>query len=329
MVQQRPATIAEVDKRRLQAAQDLMIAQRKLNYYIKKGSAYHNESPGHAERDLLHLASGVEQREGVSSRLRSQRDVLQTPTQLQGSGRSSSGSSVTPEKIEAQAKATQTMFENLCAIHQELTLALSTMNKNQEVLEGFPQYEEAAMDEFILKYTDSNIDLQDQAEALVRTLRDVFSPLPPSQEPQLRGMTALLTSQERGLQDSDLTALSLTNHQEKDTRRADSTRGNLLSVNDQEGVVTPTQQSPSGGNLLNTEISSILTGGEETVQTQVAAPGTGEGEGGPNLVPAAQQVTPTLQGDQRRQALPTARQPPVQSVPIVPPQDMGWERQQS
>ena len=74
MVKQRPAKIAEVDKRRYKAALDLTIAQRKLHLYVKKGSAYQPESPSQVELGLLHPSPQEEEREGVAARLRSRQD---------------------------------------------------------------------------------------------------------------------------------------------------------------------------------------------------------------------------------------------------------------
>ena len=51
MLKQQPATIAEVDRRRGRAAQDLRVAERKLLAYIKKATVYQEEAP--ALQDLL------------------------------------------------------------------------------------------------------------------------------------------------------------------------------------------------------------------------------------------------------------------------------------
>ena len=178
MAKQHPAKIAEVDSRRFKAALALTIAQRKLHLYIKKGSAYQPESPSQVELGSLHSSPRVEEREGVTAGLRSRRDEnCPSPKLTQGSQASSSESSVTPDKIDNQAQVVQSSFEELCAIHQELSEALDDLDPNQEVLEGYSQYEGEAMDQYILKYTDSTL-----------------APPPPTSEPATQQLACCLLS---------------------------------------------------------------------------------------------------------------------------------------
>ena len=275
MAKQRPATIAEVDARRGRAALALRVAQRRLLSYIKKGTEFREDDPARG-REGQALPGGREgQGEVVHAGLRSGGEV---DSQTRGSRGTSALSSVTSEKLETNIQAMRTCFEELCLVHQELVEALNSLDPNQEVLEGYPEYEETAMEDYIMNHTDKTTELEQQADEVVRVLRDVFSPLRRTPRPiELTGLTALQTSEERGLQNSDLSALSLT---EAGTRRKDSTRHNLLSldlsVQGQDGLLGSQQeqarQAPllppvtnqhEGGNLL-----PQLGGRENSTTTQ-------------------------------------------------------------
>ena len=222
MVKQRPATIAEANARRGRAALALRVAQRRLLSYIKKGTEFREDDPART-REGQALPEGRDgQSEVVRAGLRSGGEV---DSQTRGSRGTSAVSSVTSEKLETGIKAMRTCFEELCLVHQELVEALNSLDPSQEVLEGYPEYEEDALEDFIMKQTDKTTELEQEADEVVRVLRDVFSPLRRTpQQIELTGLTALQTSEERGL--GDLSALSLT---EEGTRRKDSTRPNLLS----------------------------------------------------------------------------------------------------
>ena len=248
MPKQRPATIAEVDNRRRKAALDLRVAERKLLAYIKKATAYEEVDPAPVLQDLL----GPDGRpvEGVTTRLRSRGEAeCLTPRNQRVSQVTSTTSSVTSVKMVEQKTNMMTAFENLCTVHQELVNALYSLDPSQETLEGYPEYEEQALEDYIMKYSDSTTQLEQEADEVIRVLRDVFSPLPKANQRQVvEGMTALLTSAERGFQGSDLSALTLSH--DKETRRSDSTRGNLLSM-DGPGDLQQDQVDVEVGDLLN------------------------------------------------------------------------------
>ena len=91
----------------------------------------------------------------------------------------------------------RTKFEELCSEHQELADALNALDRNQEVLEGFPEYEDDKMEEFIMGYTDSTTRLEEEADVVIRVMIDLFSPFTVyAPSPGLDGMTDLLTSEE-------------------------------------------------------------------------------------------------------------------------------------
>ena len=79
-------------------------------------------------------------------------------------------------------------------------------------------------------YTDSTMRLEEEADVVIRVMRDLFSPITTDvPRPGLDGMTALLTSEERQLQSSDLSALDL-ELGGRDTRRHSSTLDSVLGT---------------------------------------------------------------------------------------------------
>ena len=117
MAKQRPATIAEVDKRRNKATRHLRISRRILTLYIKKATIYNNEKPDQGSQDPPEPGNTEELEGGVSARAQSLCDACNTPGQLKKLLISSP--SFRSEKLEEEKEAMMTCFQKLLSVHKK------------------------------------------------------------------------------------------------------------------------------------------------------------------------------------------------------------------
>ena len=66
--------------------------------------------------------------------------------------------------LEEYNEAMKTCFQELISVHNELREALESLDPSQEVLEGYPEYDEEKLEEYIEKYKESTDGLREEAD---------------------------------------------------------------------------------------------------------------------------------------------------------------------